>query len=356
MGLLDFSKPVRVPTTPALVERYLLRPGDVAFNNTNSAELVGKSAFISSLPEPLVFSNHFTRLRTRQDVLDPQFLALWLLAQWQDGTFERLCDRWIGQAAVGRRRLLNLTMPLPSLPEQKHIAAALREQMDSAARLRAAADAAFDRARELEMAEARAVFMSREASAWPVAALGETLATCSGLTPSRARSDYFGGHIPWVKTGELLDGTMTDTVEHVTEKALAETSLRLLPVDTLLVAMYGQGQTRGRTGLLGVPATTNQACFAVLPSEDVMNQQFLQYWFRVNYGRIRKESEGRGGNQPNLNGVLLRQQRIPHPAVVRRLSHVSETSQVVVDATFATRNSAEQLSSSLLRRTFSEGG
>lgn len=93
-----------------------------------------------------------------------------------------------------------------------------------------------------------------------------------------------------------------------------------------------------------------------------MNQQFLRYWFRVNYGRIREESEGRGGNQPNFNGILLRQQRSPRPAmaiqraVVRRLSHVSETSHVVVDATFAARNSAEQLSSSLLRRAFSDGG
>ena len=253
-------------------------------------------------------------------------------------------------------------LDLPPWSEQKRVAAELRNQMCAAARMRAAVESSVDRARELEMTEATRLFLSEDASAWPVDALGEILKTCSGLTPSRARSDFFGGESPWVKTGELLDGTVTDTIEHVTGKALAETSLRLLPVDTLLVAMYGQGQTRGRTSLLGVPATTNQACFAVLPSEDIMNQQFLQYWFRVSYGRIREESEGRGGNRPNLNGVLLRQQKIPHPAmaiqraVARRLSHVSETSQVVVDATVAARNSAEQLSSSLLRRAFSEGG
>lgn len=110
------------------------------------------------------------------------------------------------------------------------------------------------------------------------------------------------------------------------------------------------------------PLRNAGACFAVLPSEDIMNQPFPQHWFRANYGRIREESEGRRGNQPNLSGVLLRQQRIPHPAmaiqraVVRRVPHVSETSQVVVDVTFAARNAAEQLSSSLLRRASSEGG
>ena len=120
-----------------------------------------------------------------------------------------------------------------------------------------------------------------------------------------------GAELPWVRTAELTDGTVSKTAEGVTKKALAETSLRPLPRGTLLVAMYGQGQTRGRTGLLGVEATVNQACFAILPKPTVVEPRFLQYWFRANYLQLRRESEGRGGSLPNLNGVTLRRQMIP---------------------------------------------
>jgi type I restriction enzyme, S subunit len=115
-----------------------------------------------------------------------------------------------------------------------------------------------------------------------------------------------------VKTGELLDGEILKTEEHVSEAALSETSLRLLPKGTVLVAMYGQGQTRGRTGLLRCEATTNQACFAILPNQRFA-PEFLQLWFRFSYQRLRTMTEGRGGNQPNLNGQVLREELIPLP-------------------------------------------
>ncbi len=161
----------------------------------------------------------------------------------------------------------------------------------------------------------RVVFESEEAQNWQKKKLGEIAKTCSGSTPSRGNPDYYKGSISWVKTGELKDGLILETEEHISELALKETSLRLLPPETLLVAMYGQGQTRGRTGLLKMPATTNQACFAILPKE-TFDSYFLQYWFRHNYQRLRQETEGRGGNQPNLNGDVLNKQIVSLPIEV----------------------------------------
>ena len=76
--------------------------------------------------------------------------------------------------------------------------------------------------------------------------------------------------------------------------------------------MYGQGQTRGRTGLLRTEATTNQACFAILPN-DRFDSEFLQLWFCHSYQRLRDQTEGRGGNQSNLNGTVLREEIVPLP-------------------------------------------
>ena len=101
-GELDWSSFIRVPVEKAMLDAYALRAGDVVFNNTNSTEMVGKTALFDDFDEPVVFSNHFTRLRTKPDALAPDFLALWLHTQWQAGLFARICDRWIGQSAVQR--------------------------------------------------------------------------------------------------------------------------------------------------------------------------------------------------------------------------------------------------------------
>lgn len=132
---------LRVPKEGNNVEPFLLVPGDVLFNNTNSTELVGKSALFTGYVEPIVYSNHFTRLRTVRDALLPEILANWLNQQWQQGVFATICNSWIGQSAVKADKLLNLEIPLPPLHEQRRIAAILKAQMAAVEKARAAAEA-----------------------------------------------------------------------------------------------------------------------------------------------------------------------------------------------------------------------
>ena len=110
-GSYDWETVTRIPFLAGDLNKYSLRENDVLFNNTNSVELVGKSALFRGLSEPVVFSNHFTRLRTNPTVLDSGLLALWLLKEWKSGTFARLCNRWVGQAAVQRKPWLSLSRP-----------------------------------------------------------------------------------------------------------------------------------------------------------------------------------------------------------------------------------------------------
>jgi len=124
-GNMVWDEFIRVPATDEQIAKYRLEPGDVLFNNTNSVELVGKTAMFRGYPEPVVFSNHFTRLRLKSEICDPSFLAHWLVCQWQSRVFANLCNRWVGQSAVKNDRLLALDMPLPPLTEQKRIVAML---------------------------------------------------------------------------------------------------------------------------------------------------------------------------------------------------------------------------------------
>jgi type I restriction enzyme S subunit len=138
---------------------------------------------------------------------------------------------------------------------------------------------------------------------WPVKPLGELAEIATGGTPSRDQSGYYGGTTPWVKTGEVNWGTIMATEEHLTDRAVRESNCKVFPVGTLLVAMYGQGTTRGKCALLGVPAATNQACAAILPNED-WESYFLFEQIRLSYSRLRELA--RGGNQENLNLALVR--------------------------------------------------
>lgn len=131
-GTLNLSKKRRVPATTRNIEAFLVESGDVLFNATNSPELVGKTVFFPGHEEPVVFSNHFLRLRPRPEKLDGRFLARWLQLQFQRRVFQGMCHQWVNQATVGRESLLALTVPLPPLKDQQRIA----EVLDRAEALR----------------------------------------------------------------------------------------------------------------------------------------------------------------------------------------------------------------------------
>ena len=157
-GGLVWDEFIRVPANTAAIQKYQLEPGDVMFNNTNSTALVGKSALFEGYGEPIVYSNHFTRLRANTAMLEPGFLAAWLVSQWQLRTFEELCNRWIGQSAVKNDKLLSLVLPLPPLSEQKRIVLVLREQTAAVQKARAAAEAQLAAINQLPAALLRRAF------------------------------------------------------------------------------------------------------------------------------------------------------------------------------------------------------
>jgi Type I restriction modification DNA specificity domain len=124
-GALVFDSLRRVPCDAGALGRFKVEPGDVLFNATNSPELVGKSALFRGYPEPVVYSNHFVRLRPLVSRLDSGYLSRWLHMLWRRGDFSRMCKQWVNQASVASDRLLALEIPLPPLPEQRRIAAIL---------------------------------------------------------------------------------------------------------------------------------------------------------------------------------------------------------------------------------------
>ena len=151
----------------------------------------------------------------------------------------------------------------------------------------------------------------RTAEVWKmkVVAIKSIADVSSGNTPSRRKSEYWNGSIPWITTGELESGYVTASKECVTEKALKETALKLYHKGTVLIAMYGQGKTRGTAAVLGIDATVNQACAALTMHSGC--PKFLFYQLQNSYHAIRKLSNT--GNQENLNAEIIKNFKIPWP-------------------------------------------
>ena len=157
---------------------------------------------------------------------------------------------------------------------------------------------------------------------WCLTILGSIGTWQSGATPSRLRKDYYGGNIPWLKTGDLNDGIITNIPEFITEKALEETSVKLNPTDSILIAMYGA--TIGKIGILSFPATTNQACCACLDYK--IDKMYIFYFLLSN--RINFVSMGGGGAQPNISKEKIVNTTFPLPPLAEQKRIVSKIEEL----------------------------
>ena len=154
---------------------------------------------------------------------------------------------------------------------------------------------------------------------WVWTTLGNIGIWQSGGTPSRSNKSYYGGNIPWLKTGDLNDGVITSIPESITEEAVASSSAKINPEGSILIAMYGA--TIGKLGILTFPATTNQACCACI--EYFAITQYYLFYFLLSQ-RDMFISKGGGGAQPNISKEIIVNTAIPLPPLAEQERIVTE--------------------------------
>lgn len=306
----SFSEEGLVFITPAIdnaMSGSRVLPGEVLLNITGAS--IGRVCVVPAEICPANVNQHVCIIRCG-DTLLPEYVAT-LLSSPQ---FQKLI--WDSQAggtrqALTKQMIEDFEVPLHPLDVQRTVATRLRGQL---AELTTAIGGVQQRLQGISSLRAcvlKQVFAGLQDA--PHKVLGDHAPTTSGTTPSRGNKAYWSpAEVPWVKTGEVAFAPITATEEAVSRLALKECSLSLLPPKTVLVAMIGQGKTRGQSALLEIDATTNQNCFAVLPSE-TWQPEFLYYWFVANYQNLRNLSSDRGGSQSALNGGLLKALEVPAP-------------------------------------------
>ena len=143
---------------------------------------------------------------------------------------------------------------------------------------------------------------------WVETTLGVVAKWGSGGTPSRGNSSYYGGNIPWIKTGDLNKGIITNASEFITEAGLKNSSAKLFPKGSIAIAMYGA--TIGKTAEFGIAAATNQAC-GVAQVYDGVERNFLHQYLKSEKQTF--IDKGKGGAQPNISQTVLKAHPFPLP-------------------------------------------
>ncbi|MGJ4911789.1 restriction endonuclease subunit S [Bradyrhizobium sp. HKCCYLS2033] len=178
-------------------------------------------------------------------------------------------------------------------------------------------------------------------------AIAEFCDTGSGGTPDRSKTQYYGGSIPWVKSGELRESEIIDTEEKITELGLRESSAKLVPRGSILLAMYGA--TVGRMAFLGVDAATNQAVCNIRPDPKFADARYVFYGLQSKMGHFL--SRAAGGAQPNISQAIVRETKLRLPPLdeQRRIAAILDKA----DAMRRKRRRAIELLDSLVQSIFS---
>ena len=284
-------------------EKYLLEDGDLLIGmdgEFNCARWKGGKALLNQ---------RVCRVIASSKNLDDQYLFYFLPRPLKQIEAK---SNFVTVKHLSVKQIQAIKIPLPPLEEQRRIAAIL----DKADGVRRKRKEAIRLTEELLKSTFLEMFGDpvTNPKGWEICKIGKITDVKTGKTPSREDEENYGGDIRWVKTTEVRELIIKETEEFLTKKGASQVSI--FPKNTILIAMYGQGATRGRTALLGLPCATNQACAAIMPSEKYA-PFYLWTLLRLSYERLREL--GRGGNQPNLNLSMVKNFLIPMPPLEKQI-------------------------------------
>lgn len=309
----------------ATKRQFLVRAGQLLVSKIDARN--GGMGIVPPELDGAIVSGDFPAFEIDESVCLPAYLDLYTRRQpfWDE------C--WlVSEGSTHRVRLspeqfLELQIELPSFQEQERIV----EKERRVAQALQTTQAAAERLDALFRVAATEIFEAIDADE---RSIGELTRLSSGGTPPRDDPANYGGGILWAKTGEVRFNRLSDTEERITEAGLANSSAKLLPAGTVLLAMYGQGATRGRCALLMRPMATNQASAAILPS-DAFDSEFLFYFLWSRYEAIRRESEGRAQDNPNQG--IVADIELPLPSLAQQQNAVRRLNVIrrAVDTHFA---------------------
>jgi len=341
IGVSDFQNNFLVPyddlneINPLGVIRDddLLKENDIVFVRSNgSRQLIGRSLFVKNLREKVTHSGFTIRLRFHSQKVHSAFYAQLFRSD--------MVRRELSQSGSGtnisnlnQQTLDSLIIPLPPLPEQRAIAAIL-STWDEAITLTERLIAALRQRKQALMqilltGEVRFPGFEGE---WDEIRIGNAASLMVGGTPSTHRPEFWGGDIRWMNSGDIHQKRIYEVDGRITTQGLANSSAKMLPINSVLVALAGQGKTRGTVAINKVELSTNQSIAAIFPNSDFLDYEYLFYVLDARYEELRRLSTGDGG-RGGLNLQILKEIWLSKPTV-KEQTQIAEVLRVC-DASIA---------------------
>lgn len=307
------------------LEKRKLQSGDILIEISGGGpdQPVGRTVLIDEFalsinPKVPKICTNFLRLARPSQYISAQFLQNYLTFFYRTGE--------VIHYQGGSNNLRNLkfddyckiSIPLPPLAEQHRIVAKIEELFSELDKGVETLKTAQEQLKVYRQAVLKYAFEGKLTNpgvkdgelpeGWKTSSLGEVFSTTSGGTPSRKRPDFYNGNIPWVKSGELDQYLISKAEEYITIDAINNSSAKIFPKGTLLIALYGA--TIGKLGFLGMDAATNQAVCAIFPSSELS----LNYmYFYLTYRRNDLIKSAVGGAQPNISQTILKELSLVYP-------------------------------------------
>jgi type I restriction enzyme S subunit len=190
-------------------------------------------------------------------------------------------------------------------------------------------------------------------SNWEVDKIGNRTTSFAGGTPKRGVEGYYGGSIPWIKSGEVNNNSIEDSEEHVTELAIKESSAKLIEANSILVALYGA--TAGKVGVLKVKACSNQAVLAITTKNETLTNKFLYHYLKKCTSELLNLCQGSG--QPNLSKGIVDGVYLPLPPLPeqQKIAEILSTVDAKIDVIDQQITETKALKKGLMQRLLTKG-
>ncbi|MFF8186016.1 restriction endonuclease subunit S [Microbacterium sp. NPDC016588] len=310
-GLRVSDIPGRMSLSGDLIRRYQVRRGDVLFNRSSETqdEVGISSTYLDDAP--IVFGGFVLRGRPKTAELVVEYSQYALRAS---DVRAQIIARGQGgiRANIGQRDLATVSIVVPDTEIQRTIA----QRLDEAKELIRALERLIAKKRLVRQGIMQQLLTGRTRlpgfdQAWVTRRIGDFTTAKAGGTPSTAISRYWHGDVPWMSSGEIHQKRITAVRGRITQDGLRESAARLLPSGTVLMALAGQGKTRGTVAVSRIQLTTNQSIAGILPSP-THDPDFLYYNLDTRYEELRGESTGDGG-RGGLNLTIIKNLELVMP-------------------------------------------
>jgi type I restriction enzyme S subunit len=301
-------------------------------------------------------SSHLATIKGNDSITDDRYLLYFLTT-----IDARNLMQDIAYPSLKTSDISLIPIPIPSLKEQQRIVAILDETFVKIAKAKANAEQNLKNAKELFESYLQGVFENK-GEGWVNATIGETCNLQTGGTPSTSKKEFYeGGSIKWLVSGDINQKVINDCEGRITELGMNSSNTKYLPINSVLIALNGQGKTRGTVAMLRTKATCNQSLVSIFPKDEkslLPELVFLNLEGR--YDEIRKMTGDSGNDRRGLNMPLIRSIKFSHPKklleqkeIICKLDNLRTETKKLEVIYNQKINDLEELKKSVLHKAFS---